>query len=97
MKVFRPADNPVHTMQFIPSDYPAEASVTVNGIEVNASLPVTITDGYAAIEFIYNFTEGEQSEITVGDIYKTKAFATDKSPLENYTINPITNGNVIDL
>lgn len=97
MKVFRPENNPVHTLVFIPSDYPVTTALDIDGIEVSASLPIQSSDGYASLEFIYNFTEGQQSEIRVGTIYKTKAFATDFPDLDQYEINPISGGNIIDL
>lgn len=96
MKVFKPENNPVHTLVFIPSSYPVSASLSIDGVELSSSLPITTVDGYSSIDFIYNFKEGQQAELEVGNIYKTKAFATDQSDLDGYVINPV-NGNVINL
>lgn len=94
MKIFRPADA-THTLQIIPRQYVGNATMLLRHELKNDTqtieLECSTIDGYLTAVFEYSFVEGGSYEITVNQtngqlLYRGKAYATDKTDLENYKL-----------
>jgi len=98
MKVFNPYNNPNHVLQFT-GRYDSnlvDFTITNNQkIVLNLTAqPVTITDGYTLLPFIFYFIAETEYTAEVKDsetqevLHRCKIFATSQTDLENYKINP---------
>ena len=95
-----------HVLTVIPRFYTTDVKLylwnELKSMETVLTCVATETNGYLEIPFTYFLTEGDSIETKVTDttdklMWRGKIYATSQTDLENFTLNPKTNNNIIKI
>ena len=102
---FQPNSNN-HILRIIPRFYETNIKLSLwnelTSTQTGLTATAGITGGYLEIPFTYFLSEGDSIETEVTDtddklMWRGKLYATSQTDLENFTLNPKTNNNIIKL
>jgi hypothetical protein len=102
---FEPNQND-HVLSIIPRFYETDVKLILwNEIKETRTVLnciAVINDGFLDVPFSYPLEEGDSLETTVTDMddklmWRGKIYATSQTDLENFTLNPKTNNNIIKI
>ena len=95
-----------HILKVIPRFYETDVKLVLwnelRSTETILECTAGITGGYIEVPFTYYLSEGDSLETKVTDMddklmWRGKIYATSQTDLENFTLNPKNNNNIIKL